>query len=217
MSEDLFAGFETPQEENNSAAGSPIALGFGDSSPMMNEGSNDGNFFEAANDDEEEEIQENDIVETTSMSPTLDNNTDGFLTDVGSPNMGMMGGDAFQPESGPLRTWEKEHNAKMTEQRAQEREELDGIASEATKYRQQQEQLRKEHVEKSKKMNREAEAELTERLQNTEEGHSWERVAEYCNFTHKNAIVTKDTGRIKTVILKAKEDEAKSASASSSA
>jgi len=119
---------------------------------------------------------------------------------------GYGSSDSSKPEPEKIRIWRETHEKMLKakdEEEAVKKEELRHTAKKEleewyTRYA--------EQLEKSKKANRNAEKEwIAERDQKEEPGQEWEKIAKMCDFNPKSAKNSKDTTRLRSILLQLKQ------------
>jgi len=122
-----------------------------------------------------------------------------------SPVM-MMASDRMpriEPET--IRTWREEHARRLAEKDAREEEMLTQLRDQAKKELADWYKHHKDQVDKTKSANRSAEMEFVAEVNDIRPGTEWERVSKLVDFNSKHSKVTKDTSRMKSIMLQLKQ------------
>ncbi|KAI8508834.1 hypothetical protein Bbelb_139330 [Branchiostoma belcheri] len=135
-------------------------------------------------------------------------------------NEDIFGADQGQPQSnGPVPTPapRREEPEKIRKWREEQKAMLEKKDAEAERLREEwkkeaADELRKwyaqreEQLEKTKASNRSAEEAFREEVAESNPGQEWERVARMCDFNPKSSKGSKDTGRMRSILLHLKQE-----------
>ncbi|EDV27419.1 expressed hypothetical protein [Trichoplax adhaerens] len=114
---------------------------------------------------------------------------------------------AAEPES--IRKWREEYAKRIEEKdesaRTEQQEWKDKAKEEVEEWYSRQ----NDQNDKIKKSNREAEEAFVNERDSIVPGHEWEKVANLCDFTSKSYKCTKDTSRMRSIILQLKQSPLK--------
>jgi len=115
----------------------------------------------------------------------------------------LMSVPRMEPET--IRVWRADNENRLAEKDAKEQEMLTQLREQAKKeltdwYRHYQEQ-----VEKTKSVNRSAEMEFVAEVNDIRPGTEWERVNKLVDFNSKHSKNSKDTSRMKSIMLQLKQ------------
>jgi len=109
----------------------------------------------------------------------------------------------IEPET--IRVWRAENEKRLAEKDAKEEEMLTQLREQAKKELSDWYKHYKEQVEKTKSINRESEMEFVAEVNDIKPGTEWERVNKLVDFNSKHAKNTKDTTRMKSIMLQLKQ------------
>jgi len=109
----------------------------------------------------------------------------------------------IEPET--IRVWRQENEKRLAEKDAKEEEMLNQLREQAKKELSDWYKHYKEQVEKTKSINRESELEFVAEVNDIKPGTEWERVNKLVDFNSKHAKNTKDTTRMKSIMLQLKQ------------
>jgi len=117
----------------------------------------------------------------------------------------------IEPET--IRVWREENAKRLAEKDAKEEEMLDELREQAKKELTDWYKHYKEQVEKTKSFNRESEMEFVAEVNDIKPGTEWERVNKLVDFNSKHSKSTKDTTRMKSIMLQLKQNPPSKAAA----
>merc|ERR1711893_323550 len=115
-----------------------------------------------------------------------------------------MGMPRIEPET--IRVWRAENEKRLAEKDAKEEEQLEQLREQAKKELSDWYKHYKDQVEKTKSVNRSAELEFVAEVNDIKPGTEWERVNKLVDFNAKHAKSTKDTTRMKSIMLQLKQN-----------
>lgn len=122
-----------------------------------------------------------------------------------SPSMTMMSSvPRIEPET--IRAWRAENEKRLAEKDAKEEEMLIQLREQAKKELSDWYKHYKDQVEKTKSSNRSAEMEFVAEVNDIKPGTEWERVNKLVDFNSKHSKSTKDTTRMKSIMLQLKQN-----------
>jgi len=110
----------------------------------------------------------------------------------------------IEPET--IRVWREENAKRLAEKDAKEEEMLNELREQAKKELTDWYKHYKEQVEKTKSFNRESEMEFVAEVNDIKPGTEWERVNKLVDFNSKHSKSTKDTTRMKSIMLQLKQN-----------
>jgi len=110
----------------------------------------------------------------------------------------------IEPET--IRVWREENAKRLAEKDAKEEEMLSELREQAKKELSDWYKHYKEQVEKTKSFNRESEMEFVAEVNDIKPGTEWERVNKLVDFNSKHSKSTKDTTRMKSIMLQLKQN-----------
>jgi len=116
----------------------------------------------------------------------------------------VLGQVRIEPET--IRVWREENAKRLAEKDAKEEEMLNELREQAKKELGDWYKHYKEQVEKTKSFNRESEMEFVAEVNDIKPGTEWERVNKLVDFNNKHAKNTKDTTRMKSIMLQLKQN-----------
>jgi len=111
-----------------------------------------------------------------------------------------------EPES--IRKWREEQTARLAEMDAQEQSQIDEWKQQAKHELEEWYKQYNEQIGKNKSNNRVAEEEMLRcrDSSNTDDGASWARISDMCDFNHKNHKATKDVSRMRALLINLKQN-----------
>lgn len=113
--------------------------------------------------------------------------------------------DRIREEPEKIKKWREEQKIRL-EKKDKESEEKKGEWREiAKKELEDWYKHREEQLEKTFKLNREAEAAFVQERDDTIPGHEWERICRLCEFNPKAARNQKDVSRMRSILLQLKQ------------
>lgn len=121
-----------------------------------------------------------------------------------SPVMMMSSVPRIEPET--IRAWRAENEKRLAEKDAKEEEMLNQLREQAKKELSDWYKHYKDQVEKTKSANRSAEMEFVAEVNDIKPGTEWERVNKLVDFNSKHSKSTKDTTRMKSIMLQLKQN-----------
>jgi len=121
-----------------------------------------------------------------------------------SPAFMMSSMPRIEPET--IRAWRAENEQRLVEKDAKEEEMLVQLREQAKKELADWYKHYKEQLEKTKSLNRSAEEEFVAEVNDIKPGTEWERVNKLVDFNAKNSKSTKDTTRMKSIMLQLKQN-----------
>lgn len=102
--------------------------------------------------------------------------------------------------------WREEQVVILEKKDADEAEKMDEWREIAKKELDDWYRHREEQLEKTKKNNREGEAEFIKERDNTIPGHEWERICNVCEFNPKSNRSQRDVSRMRSILLQLKQN-----------
>jgi len=131
-----------------------------------------------------------------------------------SPNLSSV--PRIEPET--IRVWREENAKRLAEKDAKEEEMLNELREQAKKELSDWYKHYKEQVEKTKSFNRESEMEFVAEVNDIKPGTEWERVNKLVDFNSKHSkSSTKDTSRMKSIMLQLKQNPPQTSSSQAAA
>jgi len=124
-----------------------------------------------------------------------------------SPVMMLSAGSTMpriEPET--IRAWRADNEKRLAEKDAKEEEMLEQLREQAKKELSDWYKHYKDQVEKTKSVNRSAEMEFVAEVNDIKPGTEWERVNKLVDFNSKHSKSTKDTTRMKSIMLQLKQN-----------
>jgi hypothetical protein len=113
--------------------------------------------------------------------------------------------DFTNPESEKIRVWREQQDKMLKVKDEEEQVKKEELRLQAKKELEDWYTRYAEQLEKSNKNNRVAEKEwLAERDQASPQGQDWEKVSKMCDFNTKSGKHTKDTSRLRSILLQLK-------------
>jgi len=143
------------------------------------------------------------VVDTLS-APMEELAVSGHSSGKTSPMMMMSSVPRIEPET--IRAWRAENEQRLVEKDAKEEEMLVQLREQAKKELADWYKHYKEQLEKTKSLNRSAEEEFVAEVNDIKPGTEWERVNKLVDFNSKNSKSTKDTTRMKSIMLQLKQN-----------
>merc|ERR1711973_908058 len=126
------------------------------------------------------------------------------LSGMTMPSSMMSGMPRIEPET--IRQWREDNEKRLAEKDAKEEEQLEQLKEQAKKELSDWYKHYKDQVEKTKSVNRSAELEFVAEVNDIKPGTEWERVNKLVDFNAKHAKSTKDTTRMKSIMLQLKQN-----------
>ncbi|XP_075260676.1 clathrin light chain A-like [Convolutriloba macropyga] len=121
-----------------------------------------------------------------------------------------------EPES--IRKWREEQTARLAEMDALEQTQIDEWKQQAQHELEEWYKQYNEQIGKNQNNNRVAEEEMLRcrETSNTDDGASWARISDMCDFNHKNHKATKDVSRMRALLINLKQNPPANANATAS-
>jgi len=110
----------------------------------------------------------------------------------------------IEPET--IRAWRADNEKRLAEKDAKEEENLIQLREQAKKELADWYKHYKEQLEKTKSSNRSAEEEFVAEVNDIKPGTEWERINKLVDFNSKHSKSTKDTTRMKSIMLQLKQN-----------
>lgn len=112
---------------------------------------------------------------------------------------------AFREEPEKIRKWRESQQEMLQKKDSEEEQKKAELRETANKEIEEWYARYKEQVEKAKLNNRNAEKEWIEERDAETPGQDWERIAKLCDFNPKSTRSTRDTSRMRSIILQLKQ------------
>jgi len=122
----------------------------------------------------------------------------------GSPITILSSMPRIEPET--IRAWRADNEKRLAEKDAKEEENLVELREQAKKELADWYKHYKEQLEKTKAVNRSAEVEFVAEVNDIKPGTEWERINKLVDFNSKHSKSTKDTSRMKSIMLQLKQN-----------
>ena len=141
-------------------------------------------------------VRSDNSLETIPVRTNGVNNDDGYTSQQH---------DFTNPESEKIRVWREQQDKMLKVKDSEEQVKKEELRLQAKKELEDWYARYAEQLEKSKKNNRIAEKEwVAERDQASPQGQDWEKVSKMCDFNTKSGKHTKDTSRLRSILLQLK-------------
>jgi clathrin light chain B len=123
------------------------------------------------------------------------------------PYSAVSQADTRRAEPDSIRKWREEQTQRLAEQDTKEEQEMQQWKDQAKHELDEWYKQYNEQMSKNKDNNKIAEEELLNSRQtfNTDDGASWERISNMCDFNHKNFKATKDVSRMRALLINLKQ------------
>ncbi|KAH9421723.1 clathrin light chain-like isoform X2 [Dermatophagoides pteronyssinus] len=154
----------------------------------------------------------NGILEVSLEKSTTGNNAD--------PPQSMMMNQPIIPAEEPesIKRWREQHVKNLELKDQEEKEKIEELRKQAKKELEEWYKRYHEEVEKTKKQNRAAEKEWIAERDNEQpasNGQAWEKINRMCDFNPKTSRNTRDTSRMRSILLQLKQNPPASSSSMS--
>lgn len=109
-----------------------------------------------------------------------------------------------EPES--IKKWREDHRRALEEKDAQEEKKIAELKQQGKKELDEWYARYEEQLQKTKQQNRNAEKEWLAERDNEAPGQAWEKISRLCDFNPKTSRNTKDTTKMKSMLLQLKQN-----------
>jgi len=124
---------------------------------------------------------------------------------LGSSSQQSVSPQPDKPEPEKIRKWREDQKILLEEKDREEAKKKEELRSQAKRELDEWYSRYKEQLEKSKLNNRNAEKEWIAERDAETPGQEWEKIARMCDFNPKAARNTKDTSRMRSILLQLKQ------------